>query len=163
VSRVYVGVGSNVRRAENVRGAVRALREAFGEVIVSTVYEAPAVGFRGDDFYNLVVGFDTVLEPEELVAELRKIEDRYHRSRAGADAMHARTLDLDLLLYGDRVLRSSRLNIPREDVCRYDFVLCPLAEIAPNETHPITGQSFAAMWAEYDRAASRLKAVQNVF
>ena len=159
MARVYVGVGSNVGRAENVRSAVHALREAFGDLVASTVYEAPAVGFEGDDFYNLVVGFETDLEPEVLVAELRKIEGRHQRRRR---AGQARTLDLDLLVYGDRVVRSGALTIPRDDIYRYDFVLGPLAEIAPNETHPVTGRTYAQMWAERARAAIRLRAVHGV-
>ena len=73
---VFLSIGSNVERERWVREALRLLRERFGALRVSGVYECPAVGFSGAPFYNLAVGFDTTESLPEIVAALRRIEDR---------------------------------------------------------------------------------------
>jgi len=77
----------------------------------STVYETASVGFDGDNFYNLVVGFDTTEKPFEVVEQLREIEDHNGRVREGARFFRPRTLDLDLLLYDDLILEEGRLQL----------------------------------------------------
>jgi 2-amino-4-hydroxy-6-hydroxymethyldihydropteridine diphosphokinase len=151
VVRVYLSIGSNVEPTHNVRSAVAALRSDFGQLILSPVYRNPAVGFSGDDFLNLVVGLDTELTPLDLAERLRALEDAHGRLRQGPK-FASRTLDIDILTYGDAVLRLGRLVIPRDEILRYAFVLRPLADVAGDEVHPETGQRYRALWRECEVA-----------
>jgi 2-amino-4-hydroxy-6-hydroxymethyldihydropteridine diphosphokinase len=160
MARVFVSIGSNLDRERNVAAALERLREAFGDLEQSTVYETEAVGFEGDPFYNLVVGFDTALSPGEVAGVLHRIEDQQGRERAGGK-FSARTLDLDLLLYDDLVLDEGNLRLPRPEILEYAFVLRPLAEIAGQRKHPCTGISFAAMWDGFDTTAQRMWPVRK--
>jgi 2-amino-4-hydroxy-6-hydroxymethyldihydropteridine diphosphokinase len=155
MARIYVGVGSNIDRERNIAGGLDALARAFGPLTVSTVYESEAVGFRSDNFFNLVIGFDSDAPPEAVSATLRDIEERFGRRRGGP-RFAPRTLDLDLLLYNDLVRNDGDIHLPREDITRYAFVLRPLAEIAGELRHPVSGARFADLWAAFDRASQPL-------
>jgi 2-amino-4-hydroxy-6-hydroxymethyldihydropteridine diphosphokinase len=155
MARIFVGVGSNVDRERNIQAGLRALSEAFGELDMSTIYESEAIGFAGDNFFNLVVGFDSAKSPEQVAAILSTIEYRFGRDRGGG-RFAPRTLDLDLLLYNDLVRHDAEINVPREDVTKYAFVLRPLAEIAGNLCHPVSGEHFADLWARFDQLSQAL-------
>lgn len=142
---VWVSVGSNIEREKNVRQAIALLTQAFGRLKISPIYRTPAVGFSGDDFYNLVLGFDTELPPAEVRARLREIENAQGRVRDGRK-FAARSLDLDLLTYGGLV--DAEQDIPRDEITRYAFVLKPLADIAPDERHPVMGENYAQLWRQ---------------
>ncbi|HXH03695.1 MAG TPA: 2-amino-4-hydroxy-6-hydroxymethyldihydropteridine diphosphokinase [Candidatus Competibacteraceae bacterium] len=158
MARVYISIGSNVEPARNVRSCLQALAELFGTLTVSPVYRNKAVGFEGDDFLNLVVGADTELGVRPLTARLREVEVAHGRRR-DAPKFSPRTLDLDLLLYDDLVLEAGGLQLPRDEITRYAFVLKPLADIAGQERHPIFGRSYAELWAEFDQSAQPLTPV----
>jgi 2-amino-4-hydroxy-6-hydroxymethyldihydropteridine diphosphokinase len=149
VERVYISIGSNVERDRNIPGGLRALHQRFGPLTVSTLYECPAVGFEGEDFYNLVVAFDSTEPVLEVNAALHAIEDRFGRDRS-KPKFSARTLDFDLLLYGDQVLREGKLVLPRPEIDRVAFVLGPLAELAGSRLHPVRGVTLTEMWARFD-------------
>lgn len=146
-SDAYISLGSNIDPAGNIRSALAMLGNEFGQLQVSTIYRNPAIGFEGDDFYNLVVGINTALPPEAVDRCLGLIETLHGRKR-GAARFSPRTLDLDLLLYGDRV--SDELKLPRRDITRYAFVLGPLAELAPDLKHPVEGQTLKALWEGFE-------------
>jgi 2-amino-4-hydroxy-6-hydroxymethyldihydropteridine diphosphokinase len=148
--RVWISIGSNIERETNIPAALADLRQAFGKLDVSPVYETEAVGFDGDAFFNLVAGFDTQLPPAELHRRLREIEARHGRERCGG-RFAARTLDLDLLTYGDAVTDEGGKTLPRDEILRYAFVLAPLADIAPDEVHPEAGRTYRQLWRQYDR------------
>lgn len=160
MTRVFVGIGSNLEPERNLRLAVRELEERYGEVALSPVYRNAAVGFDGADFLNMVAGFETVQTPAELNADFGRIHDLAGRVRDGARLV-SRTLDIDLLLYGDTV--SARPPLPRRDVLEYNFVLQPLAELAPDFTHPQTGRRLLEHWREADNASHPLERVRLDF
>ena len=146
-ARVYVSVGSNIEREKNIRGGLAALTRRYGALTLSPVYQARAIGFAGDDFFNLVAAFDTGKTVAELENGLRRIEFEHGRRRE-EDRFSARTLDLDLLLYGDLV--SGRHRVPRADITKYAFVLKPLFDLAPDLVHPQTGRRIAEIWQAFD-------------
>jgi len=158
MTRVFVGIGSNIERERSVRAGVGDLRQHYGQVQLSSVYESDAVGFDGDAFYNLVAAFDTEETVEQVVATLSAIEDRHGRLRLG-ERFAPRTLDLDLLLYGDAVIRAEAFHVPRDEIPRYAFVLWPLAELAPDMVHPETGLTFSAMWDQFDKRNQALRPI----
>jgi 2-amino-4-hydroxy-6-hydroxymethyldihydropteridine diphosphokinase len=160
VARVYVSIGSNIERERNIQGALAALGQSFGALQQSRIYETQAVGFDGDPFYNLVVGFDTEQTPQQVAAVLSRIEDAHGRDRRSGK-FSSRTLDLDLLLYDDRVLDEAGLHLPRKEILEYAFVLKPLAEIAGNAKHPVTGFTFAAHWDQFDPTAQPMRPVDR--
>ena len=149
MSEVYLSVGSNIEREENIRAGFERLTEYFGTLVCSPVYESVAVGFEGDNFYNLVVGFATRQDVKAVAQILRDIEDQQHRVRDGVK-FSSRTLDLDLILYEDLVIDDGRLQIPRDEIEKYAFVLQPLADIVPEKLHPVLKRTYASMWADFD-------------
>ena len=145
--QVYVSIGSNIDREQMIRSCINSLTEVFGELSKSSVYESISVGFEGDNFFNMVVGFEAN-DPEQLVATLRQIEQAHGRTRE-EKKYASRTLDLDLLLFGDQDLHSKGFDVPRDEITRYAFVLGPLAELIPDTVHPIIRKTFIDMWSEF--------------
>ncbi|MEI6745616.1 MAG: 2-amino-4-hydroxy-6-hydroxymethyldihydropteridine diphosphokinase [Methylococcaceae bacterium] len=140
----YVSVGSNIDKAKNIDAGLNSLREMFGELSVSPIYETAAVGFDGDNFYNLVVGFESDLSVHAVFQILRELEFKHGRS-SNSQKFSPRSLDLDLLLYGDEIIDDGILKLPRDDIEKYAFVLQPLADIAPNLIHPIHQKTYRKM------------------
>jgi 2-amino-4-hydroxy-6-hydroxymethyldihydropteridine diphosphokinase len=147
---VYVGFGSNVEPERHLRQALADLSRYFGPLRCSSVYRSPAYGFSGDDFLNLVATFCSDAGPAAVEALLSSTEYAGGRAR-GPERFAPRTLDLDLLLYGQCVDAAGRL--PREDVLAYPFVLAPLAEIVPQLRHPLTGVALGEAWRSMEAAA----------
>ncbi len=156
--RVYIGIGSNIERDANVRATVQTLRKRFGGVILSSVYESRPIGFEGENFYNLVAAFDTDESPEAVVSILHNIERQLGRKRS-TSRFAPRTIDLDLLLYGNLVRDDTALRVPRPEVTEYACVLRPLAELAPEARHPRNGETFATLWTRFDKTAQPLSPV----
>ena len=148
MQRIWISIGSNIEAEANVRGAVRALRRVFGEAALSPVYRTAAVGFAGPPFLNLVAGFETDLPAEEVMLALSQIEERFGRTR-GDRRFDSRTLDLDLLTYGNETLTVNGKHLPRAEILEYGFVLKPLADVAPLERHPEDGRRYAEHWAAF--------------
>lgn len=147
MTEVFVAIGSNVRPEEHVRKALRLMRRRFGSLRLSPVYLNKAVGFEGDDFINLVTVFGTALALGELATALDEIELACGRER-GAAKFSPRTLDLDLLLYGQETA-AEPMRLPRKEILEYAFVLKPLTDLAPRHRHPVTRRSYAEHWREF--------------
>lgn len=156
-TRVYIAIGSNIEPDANVTAAMAALEGGLGRVRFSPAYRTPAEGFEGDDFINLVAEGSSDASPPELVAWLHQLEHAQGRRRDGL-TVGPRTLDLDLLLFGDRV-QSHDPPLPHPDIERYPFVLCPLADLAPTGRHPTLGRTFAELWADFAGKACALTPV----
>ena len=159
---VYVAVGSNVEPERNLALATRELRREFPDVRFSPWYRNPAVGFEGADFINLVAGFNTTLPVGAVVARLQAIESLCGRPRE-APRWAPRSMDLDILLYGDTVCDEPRLKLPRPDLLKRAFMLGPLAELAPDLVHPTAGVTIHELWSRFDAVAHPMQKVPNPF
>ncbi|MCC1496649.1 2-amino-4-hydroxy-6-hydroxymethyldihydropteridine diphosphokinase [Alcanivorax sp. 1008] len=155
MTRVYLSFGSNIDRERNIRSGLDALAQHFSQLILSPVYESAAVGFDGEPFLNLVVAIDTDLAVGDLSSLLRAIEADHGRTR-GEKKFASRTLDIDILTYGDRVGLIDGVELPRDEILKHAFVLKPLADIAPAELHPVRGSSYTALLAGKDFSAQSL-------
>jgi 2-amino-4-hydroxy-6-hydroxymethyldihydropteridine diphosphokinase len=160
MARVYVSIGSNIERLRYIRAGLAEMHMHFGALILSSVYESEAVGFEGDDFYNLVAAFETGMDVHEVASILRRIEKNNDRKRSD-NSFSARSLDLDILLYDDLIFKD--VKVPRDDILKYAFVLLPLSEIAPDVKHPVTGQSYADLWQRFDKVGQSLWRVEVFF
>ena len=153
--RAWLSLGSNIAPEERIPAAIDALADHFGLLVVSPVHESEAVGFSGENFHNLVVGIETDLSPRALVRVLRQMEEIHGRVR-GADRFAPRTIDIDLLTYGDRVIDDDDLRLPRDEILRYAFVLLPLTDVAGEERHPLTGMTFREHWKALDKSGQSI-------
>lgn len=161
MARAYISLGSNIDPEYHLQNAIRNLTARFGAPVLSTVYRSEAIGFTGPDFLNLVAAIDTGRPVQEVHAILDEIERANGRERDGI-RFASRTLDLDLLLYGDLVCEGDELVLPRPEIEQYAFVLRPLSELAPDLIHPLTGLRLAAMWAAF-RPDQKLEPVSLPF
>ncbi len=153
--RVYLSLGSNIEPERHLRAALDALAVQFGPLSLSPVYESEAVGFAGENFYNLVAGIDTELSVGQLAEHLRAIEHLNARCRSG-EKFAPRTLDIDILIYGDQVGSVDGIELPRGEILKYAFVLRPLADIIPDERHPVVGRRYRQLAAELDLGCQKL-------
>jgi 2-amino-4-hydroxy-6-hydroxymethyldihydropteridine diphosphokinase len=151
-----------VNAEHHIRGAVRALINSFGDAEISPVYRSRSVGFEGGDFINLAARIQTAFKPGELRQYLRNLEDRYGLNRA-APKWSDRTLDIDILLFDDLVIRTDELVLPRTDILRFAHVLKPLVDIAPDLEHPIEGKTYAELWAQGDWEEAKLELLDPAF
>jgi 2-amino-4-hydroxy-6-hydroxymethyldihydropteridine diphosphokinase len=150
---IYLGIGSNVDAVTNITSGIRTLEGVFEPVRLSPAYRNRAVGFEGDDFINLVAECRTGMQPLELKAWLNDLEDQHGRSRE-VPKFSNRTLDIDILLYGDLWVRLPELELPRPEIETFAHVLRPLADIAPDLLHPRRREPLAKMWQEFENKPS---------
>jgi 2-amino-4-hydroxy-6-hydroxymethyldihydropteridine diphosphokinase len=155
---VYVGAGSNCDPERNLRSAVAVLKNQYGELRISSVYETPPIGCGGAHFLNFVLGFLTTQAPREVMDTLRAIEYQHGR-RHDARRQSPFPLDLDILLYGDLVSYEQGMEIPCEDIDSRAFVLGPLAELIPNQRHPVSGLSYAELWQAFPHTDADMRLV----
>jgi len=157
VTRAWISAGTNVDPEHNLRAALENLEQAFGKLLLSPVYRTKAVGFEGDDFLNMVIGIDTALGPDQLRTRLREIEKSQGRMR-GEEKFSPRTIDLDLLTWGDLVDKDA--GIPRDEILRYAFVLKPLADVAPDEIYPGGTQTYGQLWDAFGQRPAGMVEVE---
>ena len=156
---VYVAAGSNVEPEYNLALATQLLRREFPDVRFSPWYRNRAVGFEGADFINFVAGFTTSLPKNEVLARLYAIEVACGRPR-DAPRWAPRSMDLDVLLFGDLVCDEPKLKLPRPDLLKRAFMLGPLAALAPELMHPTEKVTIGELWERFDRAAHELVEVE---
>ena len=151
--RYYLSLGSNINRLAHLVCAVRFLKASFRQVSCSPVYQSPAYGFEGPDFYNMVVAFDSAFQPLALKRWLRELEYACGRSRQQTRYSN-RTLDMDILLADQLILNHKNLRLPRPELTKRAYVLKPLVDLAPELSHPETGQKIADIWQQFDATES---------
>jgi 2-amino-4-hydroxy-6-hydroxymethyldihydropteridine diphosphokinase len=156
-SAAYVALGSNQGdRDAHLAFALQALRDTSGVEVIecSPVYETDAIGpGLQRPHLNAVLSLRTLLSPRELLEVLLEIEDRAGRPRGAR--WGPRTLDLDLLFYGDRRIEEPDLVVPHPRLAGRAFVLVPLADVAPHLVHPVLGESVAALLSRVDQGGVR--------
>lgn len=155
--RAYLACGSNMGdRKAHLDAAVQALREdqKCRVLRVSDWMETTPYGtVAQDDFLNGALSIETLYTPEELLEVVQEIERREKRERK--EHWGPRTLDLDILLYEGRVLDTERLTVPHRDMQNRDFVLKPLAQIAPYERHPVLGKAVVELLEEVETGGEK--------
>jgi 2-amino-4-hydroxy-6-hydroxymethyldihydropteridine diphosphokinase len=144
-SRVYLSLGSNLGdRAANLRKALTELEPRVRIVLVSSMYETEPVGVTTQPtFLNIAAEAETDLEPHELLRRVKDVERRVGRRKTYR--WGPRVVDIDILLYGDRIVESRELTVPHRELPNRAFVLVPLAEIAPDLIHPTLHETVSAL------------------
>ena len=153
--RVYLGLGTNSgNRQDNLQRAIEALSLALGlPAACSSFMESEPWGFESkNSFLNCVVAFDTHLSPTELLCTTEDIERRLGRTKKSIGGQYSdRTIDIDILFYGNKVIKSERLTVPHPLLHLRNFVLLPLHEIAPQLRHPAMGRTIEELLAELSK------------
>ena len=159
MAKVYIGIGSNIDKHIHIPKILQELQEKYGELKISPIYQTPAIGFKGEDFYNLAVGLQTDLTPQQMYTQLRQLEADHERERDSVNQYISRTLDLDQLLYDDQQINDGKVIIPSPDILEYAFVLKPLADIAADLVHPVLQISMQKLWDQAEFNSVELKQV----
>lgn len=146
---VFLGLGSNQEPKRHLAAGIVALQHRFGDLRLSPVYRSEAVGFSGSDFLNAAARIRTEVPVTELKAWLTELENRHGRDRS-QPRFSDRSLDIDILLYGEQVGTFDGLELPRGEILKYAHVLKPLADIAPDIAHPLTGLTMAEHWRGFE-------------
>ena len=153
----YIGLGSNLGdRVAHLRSAVNAIQHLGDSIAVSSVYESEPFGVGDDEqpmYLNMVVSIQTKLEPEKLLSELMDIERANGRVRIRRN--ESRTLDLDVLMFGEELIETSVLAVPHPRMHERAFVMLPLAEIAPHSVHPALQRTMSEIAAELPNRSVR--------
>lgn len=137
----YLGLGTNLgNKDENLNGAVEYIRERVGRInSLSAFYVTEPWGFKSENsFLNAVCSVATDISPIELLYITKEIEKEMGRNKKSVDKIYSdRIIDIDILLYDDLIMHSEELTIPHPIMTERDFVMIPLAEIAPELVHPV--------------------------
>ena len=144
---IVLGLGSNVEREYHLRAGVEALKALDATLLISPVYQSAAIGFEGSDFFNAVVCLNADIELNDLVAVLAGIERQYGRTE-GELRFSEKTLDIDILIFGNHVGVFDGVTLPREEITKNAFVLKPLADVCPQKKHPVLLKAYAELWVE---------------
>lgn len=160
MTTLALSIGSNTDAKSNIRAALDALNLEFDNIRFSTTYESQAVGFDGDNFLNLVVLADTNKGLDDVTTFLKRVEDQLGRDRLQA-RFSGRTMDIDILLYGNESGMFCGIELPRPEVTENAYVLQPLSELLPDVVHPATGMSYRKLWQDYDKSKQQLRAIET--
>jgi 2-amino-4-hydroxy-6-hydroxymethyldihydropteridine diphosphokinase len=146
---IYLILGSNLGdKFLSVQRATNLIRKMIGEVEAeSSIYDTEPWGYeKQPNYLNKVIKLNTTLPPDELLQKINSIENEFGRKRK--EKWHERILDVDILYYQDRVIKTGDLEIPHPQIANRRFALIPLCEIAPEEKHPVTGKTQKQMLEE---------------
>tara|TARA_B110000014_G_C19678713_1_gene356062 strand:+ start:61 stop:549 length:489 start_codon:yes stop_codon:yes gene_type:complete len=152
---VALSLGSNVDAPKNVLDAITALRSKFGVLAISTIYESEAIGFSGDNFLNFVVSAETSYSLKDVFDYLKDLENDMGRNRT-KPRYSDRTIDIDILLFGDSTGEECGLDLPRAEILYNAFILRPLAELHPQLKHTVLGVSYKNLWNAFDNKHQKL-------
>jgi len=144
MSLVFIGLGTNLGdKAQNLNHAIRIIGCEAGAIAnVSSFYQSKPWGFNSDnDFLNAVILIDTKLDPFSLLEKTKEIERKMGRSTKSNTGYSDRIIDIDILFYENRIIDQPGLKLPHPMLHLRDFVLTPLAEIAPDLVHPVLNKS----------------------
>lgn len=147
---VFISIGSNINPKQHIPSCLKKLENHFGEIRLSKCYESEAVGFKGDNFLNLVVSIQTDIALGEVNQFLHDLEKTEGRKRTHSKAWNSRTLDLDILLYGDESGVIEGIELPRPEILDHAHVLMPLVELAGNQSHPMENKTYAELLLSAD-------------
>ena len=159
MATVFLDIGSNIDREENIQSCIEQLRMDFKGIIFSKAYESEAFGFDGEPFINLSAKLETNLSFEILNKYLKTLENKHARKRDNEKFID-RTLDVDILLYDDLILQPE-IDLPRAEILKFPFVLFPLAEIAGDVIHPIEKISFSEIVASTELDKTSITEVKH--
>lgn len=150
-NELYLSLGSNLGdRVYFLNKAIELLKETFNtSVISSSIYESKSWGYESNSSYlNVCVKLEVSLSPIEILKKTQEIENKLGRKRDKSGKYIDRTIDIDILLYGNKQINTKKIKIPHPQICNRNFVLSPLLEIAPNLTEPNTKRSFKELKKE---------------
>ena len=150
MKKVYLGIGTNMGDREAcLKVAIECIMESIGTVVrTSSVYETEPWGFSSNDqFLNMVAEVETALKPSGLLGRILMIEARMGRLRSDT-GYTSRLIDLDILLYGNKILNTKSLIVPHPRLHERKFVLVPLCEIAPDFVHPVLKKDIKTLLRE---------------
>ena len=148
--QVFIGIGSNIEPQQHIPEAIEKLSTLAAQIRCSPIYQAPAIGFDGQDFHNLVVELICTLPLPVLITQLEAIEQAMLQSKTH-QSYTSRVIDLDLLLYDQAIMQTRELELPRSDILKFPFVLKPMADLAPDLNHPLLQQTYAELWQHYKK------------
>lgn len=163
LTTAYLCLGSNIQPEENIRFAVTRLQHDFQQVVLSNLYKSPAVGFEGDDFLNIAAAVSTDYPLDELLRYTDSLEQEAGRIRVYRGCYDSRTLDVDVVMYGNLQGNHSGREWPSEDIGKDAHVLLPMSEITGKKKHPILGVEFKQLWKQFDKNQQTLKRVDAVW
>lgn len=161
--RAYLCLGSNINPKRHIRFAVQRLQQDFQHVLISNVYKSTSVGFEGDDFLNLAISLKTNLSLGDLLKYTDTLEQDAGRVRIYRGNYDSRTLDVDVVMYGDLTGEHKGRQWPSEDIQDNAHVLLPMSEIAGDRKHPGLGVEFRKLWKEFGSDDQHLKRVDQVW
>jgi 2-amino-4-hydroxy-6-hydroxymethyldihydropteridine diphosphokinase len=148
MTQALLSLGSNINPEHYLRAAAQDIRQEFSGAIFSSVYRTPAIGFEGADFLNAAASIETDWSVERLDQWLHDLEAKHGRVR-GPQRFSSRTLDVDIVFFCDLTQQGpGHLQIPRDEL-KHEFVLRPLADIAPDYRHPLIVKSLSELWSEW--------------
>ena len=142
-NKYHISIGSNIGdRLQNLQDAIDLIHLEISIVTsISPIYQTKAVGFEGDDFYNICISFFSNDDPNNLLQTLLNIETKLGRTRSDKNVYESRIIDLDIILIEDQVINNNLLTVPHPSMHLREFVLAPLNDIDPNINHPILNKN----------------------
>lgn len=157
-----LSLGSNVQPEANLSSCLDELLLQFRDLALSSVFRSSAENTEAPDYLNMAVGIETSLPLQELNNLLKKIEDKHKRTRNTSSPALV-TLDIDLLLYAEKVGCFNGINLPRPGIADTAYVLWPLSQIAAKKQHPVLKQSYVHLWKALEKTAQSITPVEFIW